>query len=757
MSLQQRVLVYAVPAVLLYAVVAWALWHTPNSHHGMYANQDGDWAAWNAEGILQWGRFLDLSPFNPLSGFGSMFLPNLPWLNPAALALALPAGSDVRYLASYTIYYFELFASTALLYRGFGLSAARSSLIAQLYIVLLFPPFHVLTDALSWYAMAPVNAHLAAVANMFLWCFLRLGTCPSRKENLWMAIGAGLAIVVGLFSAPVTFLTYGPVYGLMAAGILVMQRDAAVRRWRLVTLASIAVLLFGIGFFDYLRASAGISARTVGIPSAFAAGARLLTAQYWIDASAQFSLCQAVQEGCWSNLIVKGHAAAVAGALLALLWRTSGVTAALRIASVMFLVGVVGLEISANVHNLTLFGKWHIIAPVYFVWSANPFLVLFAALLVLVPFDILMDRFPNSAVAQPTRWHGAAVVALLFPIVAAVSWVWKIAPMQPPPPPGRALPILGPSSIRKLSPNPIVAYLIEHARLADGDVLRGYVVTNFGVPRGHVRRAAGIAGANMTNEVYISANPYLEQQFGSKFKEMDLWRFNIPTVEEYGQWVNAGLLAFLNRTFTHKGDDLTTTQFVRIYRIDVRLLAALGVRFIITDVSLEDSLVTLRATMDALSGSEQMYLYEISGANLGNYSPVQTTVVQTMDEASDALRTHGSEAKDFAVVFDPVVGSFARARKSEIRMMRDGFRATAEADGDALLLLPIQYSRCLRVESAGASDSAAVLLRANGVQTLVRFHKTLDIKVRIDFGLLGTAGCRLDDRHDLVRFKVLPP
>ena len=49
---------------------------------------------------------------------GSLFLPNLPWLNPAALVLGLPLERPLIQMLSYTLYFCELAASTVLLLRA---------------------------------------------------------------------------------------------------------------------------------------------------------------------------------------------------------------------------------------------------------------------------------------------------------------------------------------------------------------------------------------------------------------------------------------------------------------------------------------------------------------------------------------------------------------------------------------------------------------------------------------------------------------
>ena len=87
----------------------------------------------------------------------------------------------------------------------------------------------------------------------------------------------------------------------------------------------------------------------------------------------------------------------------------------------------------------------------------------------------------------------------------------------------------------------------------------------------------------------------------------------------------------------------------------------------------------------------------------------------------------------------------------KFRIQRDGFRIAAESDGRSLLLLPLQFSRCLRTRAAQpwVDLSTIRLLRGNAVQTLLVFEKRVDVRVRFEFGLLGGARCRERDARDL--------
>ena len=168
-------LIYVLPGMAVFYVVLSGLWLVPDSFAGMYGNHDGHWASWSARGILEWGGFLNFGSVSPLSGTGSPFLPNLPWLNPGSLALAIPAPLPVQHLVSMIIYLAELSASLYLLYRHLEFSREQSFLATILYICIAFIPLNGYTLALPWYALAPFNAHLIAAMNVATIALIRVG------------------------------------------------------------------------------------------------------------------------------------------------------------------------------------------------------------------------------------------------------------------------------------------------------------------------------------------------------------------------------------------------------------------------------------------------------------------------------------------------------------------------------------------------------------------------------------------------------
>jgi hypothetical protein len=752
----RAIVIYVVPTLVFFLVEAAGLWRLPGTFWGMYGNDDGIWAAWNLKGIFEWSVPFDLSPFNPLSGMGSTFLPNTPWLNPAAMALALPFPREITYLISYFLYFVELTASTILLFRVVGLTPLRSVICTQIYLLILFPSSNGLFQTLFWHSLAPVNAHLVAVANTLLALFLVTG-----RYRRWGNIACGFAIpfltVCGLFSAPVTFLTYVPTYGLAGAALLLGRRpDSREMLWKLGALAGTGLLFWVAGFKDYLAATSLMSARAATFPAAFSAGAQIFSWAYWRPVLAGFDTCSNPQVLlCSLYPVFWITAGSLVGAAIC-----SARQSPLRPLAIGTIAYVAGVHLWAVASAVSLFGSAHVISAPYLVWAAYPFTALFLGLLIFGLADRLADRHRFPAL----RWRGGALhagsgeatsiavcasVALIVPAIALAGWeLWTKHNQPPPPVENPKIGFLGRSAIRNAQVGVVTRYLIEHARIAPGLPFRGYAASYFGDPQGPLR--AAIAGDASPTSLYILARYYFDEHYRNRLQETDLWEYDIPSFEEYGQWIAKPVFAASDAMFNPSLSGSGLALFLHIYRLDLDLLPFLGVRFLITDLKLDDPRVTLRAEQPG-KNAPPIFLYELADANLGNWSPTGVSVAPTFNQALTLIRSGARALRDKAVTFTPIDGRFVPAERSELRFVRDGFRIVADSAEESLLLLPVQYSRCWHLLSASTdTDRRSVrLYRANGFQTLLRFKGHVDARFKFRFGLFGASACRLEDVAEL--------
>jgi hypothetical protein len=743
-KLLRVLLTYILPALAVFYVVLSGLWLQPDSFAGMYGNLDGQWLSWNTRGILEWSSFLDFSPFSPLIGTGSLFAPFLPWLNPGALALAIPAQLPLQHLASMLIYLAELSASLYLLYRHLEFSREHSFVATLLHLCIFFIPFNGLTLALPWYALAPVNAHLIAAMNVATIALMRVG-----YEGLFSKLLFGFFFFAALFSAfasaPVLAMTYVPAYGILWSAFLIpFQAQYAPVVWRGGTIA-LALLLFGlIGAPFYLVVTALTSARG-DFPPIFHPGWQLLSSSYWQGLVSEFPFClQLWQLMCpWpsraqGSLVGLFDSAALGGAIILLMVGTG----------VKKRYGLVIVALLALFHFYALLmvekvlGRLHVVSPPYLMWAFFPLAPPAAIVAGSTVAGWLVGRRAAGSPWMP------AIASCLLASVAVFVWVQLIMPYQPRLP-GEGPLGLAPIAHVPINKGPIVDYLQQHIGLQPGAEFRGYASTILGVPEGLVRKSSNVPNGRMTYEAYVGTRQILVDRFGNSFQNVDLWNSDIPTLEEYGQWISKQLFFFYRDLLTEPQDEVDPKQsMIFVYRFRPALLRALGVRFVIADGTLVDS---SRIMTEAGSDGATMGLYELKGANLGQFSPTQLMWAANYGAAVKMLRQQGDLERRVVLLGDPEPQPrLVPASRAQLTAIRDGYHLSAAAPGTAMLLLPIQFSHCWRIEE-GNNDGSLHIFRANILQTGILFTGTVDVKLRFNFEPWKTS-CRFEDARDLSRF-----
>ena len=260
----------------------------------------------------------------------------------------------------------------------------------------------------------------------------------------------------------------------------------------------------------------------------------------------------------------------------------------------------------------------------------------------------------------------------------------------------------------------------------------------------------------------------LDRIYGNHFMRMNYWLRDIPTWEEYGQWVtrqmdwvSVNILAPEDDTVEKsvKGPipyQRSTYAMLHIYDDDVDLLRLFGIRFLVTDRPPKDARAR-RIVSETKPDKPGVHLFELPRPNVGDYSPTKVLRVENAVEAKKALLANKASLDRIAVVFEELKGTYVPTEMAVLTAERDGFRFRGKSNGRSLVLLPVQYSHCLEVVEHGAgSDPGVRIRRGNLVLTLLEFSGAADIRVHFNMGLGSQADCRKADGRDMSDFGLSP-
>ena len=163
-----------------------------------------------------------------------------------------------------------------------------------------------------------------------------------------------------------------------------------------------------------------------------------------------------------------------------------------------------------------------------------------------------------------------------------------------------------------------------------------------------------------------------------------------------------------------------------------------GVRFIVTSTECDQPLRKAGGCTLRFGDRIGVRLYELSGVNVGNYSPVDVVTASTAPEMVKRLVDPAIDLEQQVILAKPLGAPVVPAEIGMMAFINGGVQVEGKSSGKSILLLPLQYSHALRVQS----EDHVELFRANLLETASLFDRKVDAFVSLDFGLGSVAGRR---------------
>lgn len=654
-------------------------------------------------------------PMVPFEGMGSLFPFNL-LLAPSMVPVLL--GDSVGRWLGFLVCAGLVFLSTYALGRALGLPRIVC-LLAAWVLPPLCLPYQPWLNLYLRYALEPSNADFVS-ATMFLLALLGVGY--TSRHVIWIALGIALTVFWLFLADPLYIVLLLPTAIPIGIAVVLSRFGEAgfLRKTALFVLPSLVFV--GAGGGAYL-----LGLYSDAAASFFPQEMNRNLAHTWRMCTVATAWNRGIDPlgGAWVGLALFGLALAA--------YRERGTLRFVAIAvsgSVAFLIlYIIAYFMSAS---------WWLPYPIYFELMLWPLYTLFAAYaiaaLISFIFNVASTRLPYLT-GQIHDSKRSVDLQLFGPLCLGVVLfvLFAVHPFA-----------VRPDTLYRPPTNTEISDKLRDAiGIAPGTPFRGYAanLTGYGGLSGPATDWLGIMGG--LNEAIIA--------FGNSHRLPYLWRYNIPTIETYSEIVEPAIYAVITRLLDRPGD-LQVRNITMVTQPNFRVMQSLGVRFLVTDFSLsEPARLTVELTKPGISHS----LYELPDVNYGDYSPTEVIVANDAAEVLRRLADRDFNFRKTAILTTPIDVALSPAESSNLTVIRGGWRIRAKSADVSLLLLPIQFSKCLSLHQNQTTAGKVVAIhRANLTSVALIFERTIDVSLSGQVSPFWSAYCRLHDAEDLRKLGI---
>jgi hypothetical protein len=734
-----------------------------------YYGVDGKMAQATILAVFEFGSRFEINNINPIEGVGSQLLPMNVWANPAYWPFALvdkELATDLSAMVALAI-----FATAAyVMARCFDVPILASLIAAQSSIA-LFAPAVLILQLPTVFCLTPGNAVVYAPH------MLALGLLGRLDPGSWRSFGLITAGIFGLllyslycdplwtmvngisWSVAFAVVTFGPLrmktilvrcaaLGLSVALLVAsgaaeyvytlsqytarVQFPEVLDRVRGPGLASALSYSPNMKYY-YLACALGwlLGLLTLrGRPRLFAAAGAVSCAAYAVYSVLYLLLLNGTWvlpiptyvEQCLFPLLVTTAAAGYWGALSAAASASAGIiTRAVSSApSAQSVRQRARASARALVQRMRIAAIRHRVPRLAY--------LMLPVSRVLSSAEVPVTRGSSDVRSEPMRLHGRYVASSFHARAVAIALQFVAAAVIP-------------AGVVNFALNRSQTYAqMYHERWPNEPALRRFFTDN-------IRQSAG--------QPFRGSVMFWQPDYPALLTMTDGWARAIPTANEYSQLVTPQALYFIhvllkqdvraNLNWFQPNGTYAESYWTALQMFGVRYFVGYS-RFARAD-DFGFSVTTLPHARIAEEPAA-WNIYELPHPNVGNYSPTEVVAVGSGAEIMTILGKPEFDATQQAVLSTPIAERLVPAREMRMSRTGSGLHVSGRSDGTSLVVLPQQFSNCLRVR-----DERVRLVRANLMMTGLIFSGDLDTNIVFDYGIF-TPACRRADLADMKRLDL---
>lgn len=247
---------------------------------------------------------------------------------------------------------------------------------------------------------------------------------------------------------------------------------------------------------------------------------------------------------------------------------------------------------------------------------------------------------------------------------------------------------------------------------------------------------------------------------GNDYRLVGLYPFGIPTIANVSQLMTPPYYLLGSRLLSRPIDKQNRTTLV-MTTPNVPMLEMMGVHYIVTNQPKSDfvsrsnySRVLLKGMLPIDKKDGAVYLYELPEYNSGSFYPTRLIYFDNATQILNYVINKNINFRDQVIVSSELSYHLVKPRYSMLKAIVNGLAIKSYSRGVSSILIPIQYSHCLKASFSGAKPKVFAMQRANLIATLLVFSGKLNMKLNFIYGPFYNSDCRLKDFKDMVSLKL---
>ncbi|MDM8542424.1 hypothetical protein QUF90_15215 [Desulfococcaceae bacterium HSG9] len=307
------------------------------------------------------------------------------------------------------------------------------------------------------------------------------------------------------------------------------------------------------------------------------------------------------------------------------------------------------------------------------------------------------------------------------------------------------------TSLKKPSrEKPISGFLRKELALDLHDCYEGSVSLMIGMPDSPISKKIGFQKGERFQKKYIGVVPlYIRHFIDDQLYLTGMWKNFVPTLGDNSHMVSSFKYHFFSRLLSNKSDYQSRNWLVPTI-FDSSIFALLGVKYLISDLELENSRIKKQFNYHSKLG--EIHGYEVLNTNTGNFYPTDIIYYKTVNEVYRYIRTNEVDFTKTVFIhhtdkFDKVLSV---GNTKIFGYPKTGVaRFEAASSGSSLAVLPLEFSNALIAKGEGNFQ----IVRINLIMTGVLFKGNIQITMENGFGLMNLGG-RIKDRKDMKKHGI---